>query len=512
MPLRPEAVSPLLSRSHHRTGGVLGRLAEADLLLFRRTAKMGPPWVREALDAGLPPLTRAADHSLLWLGLAGVIAGVGGRRGRRAAVRGLASLAVASAVTNLPAKLSARRVRPPLHLVPIARRAWRVPTSSSFPSGHSASAAAFATGVALESRVLGAPVAVLAGAVAFSRVYTGVHYPGDVGAGIALGVAAGLGSRRLWPVAPLAPAGARTSVEPATRDPSPTGAGLVVVVNPGGGGDHREAAKVLGEQLPDAEVVVLDEGGDLLAALRDAAARADVLGVGGGDGSAAAGATVALEAGLPLMVLPLGTLDHFARDIGLTGVEDAVEALRAGSAVHVDIGTADLGGGERRLFLNTASIGAYPALVEAREQLQSRIGKWPAVAVALVRVLRTVPALDVEVNGRRTALFLSFVGNGSYHPSGFAPSWRSQLDDGVLDVRLVEQGHPFSRTRLALAVLSGRLGRSRLYSEHDMAKVQLRSLVGPMRLALDGEVLDGGSQEITLSKDDGALVVYRPAP
>jgi undecaprenyl-diphosphatase len=135
-------------------------------------------------------LSRAADYSRLSLASAAVLALTGGRKGRRAAVIGLASVAVTATVANLIAKPLGRRRRPDriAQEVPLARQV-RMPVSSSFPSGHSAAAFAFATGVAHVSPSAAVPLRVLAALVAYSRVHTGVHYPGDVVAGSLLGAA-----------------------------------------------------------------------------------------------------------------------------------------------------------------------------------------------------------------------------------------------------------------------------------------------------------------------------------
>ncbi len=167
--------------------------ARADLALFQRVAGAHNP----VLDQAMPALSRAADWSRLWLGVAALLALSGRPAWRRAAVRGLASVALASTSANGLAKLSVRRVRPPLAAVPLARRAHRAPVTTSFPSGHSASAAAFTVGVALEAPELAVPVGAIAAGVAVSRVWTGAHYPGDVVAGIALGTAASLALARV---------------------------------------------------------------------------------------------------------------------------------------------------------------------------------------------------------------------------------------------------------------------------------------------------------------------------
>lgn len=161
-------------------------------------------------DQVLPRLSRSADHGLLWFGAAAGMAALGSSaRARRAALRGVASLAVASAAINTVGKRAVRRERPILDLVPVVRQLKRQPFTTSFPSGHAASAAAFATGVALESRGWGAVVAPVAVAVAVSRVYTGVHYPGDVLAGVALGIGAAFALRGVVPTRGQLPAPGR---------------------------------------------------------------------------------------------------------------------------------------------------------------------------------------------------------------------------------------------------------------------------------------------------------------
>ena len=114
----------------------------------------------------------------------------GSPRARRAAGQGLGGVALASATANILGKGLNSRRRPQAD-IPLVRRLRHPPTSASFPSGHSASAAAFAAAVALEAPVLAAPVIVLAGAVGLSRVVTGVHYPSDVLAGFAIGAGTG---------------------------------------------------------------------------------------------------------------------------------------------------------------------------------------------------------------------------------------------------------------------------------------------------------------------------------
>ena len=141
-----------------------------------------------ALDRGMSTLSHAANYSRLWMASAAVIALAGGRSGRRAAAQGLLSVAATSASVNLVVKRVGRRQRPDRAGadVPVGRQV-RMPTSLSFPSGHSAVAFAFATGVGNRLPVVAVPLHAVAGVVAYSRVHTGVHHPSDVVVGSVLG-------------------------------------------------------------------------------------------------------------------------------------------------------------------------------------------------------------------------------------------------------------------------------------------------------------------------------------
>ena len=478
---------------------LLTRLDKADLELYRKAARWNPP----LLDAILPRLTNSANHGLLWFGVSALLAG--GHR-RRAAVRGLASLAVASATANVPAKLAARRVRPELHPVPMPRRLLRQPTTTSFPSGHSASAAAFATGVAMESALLGLPVAVLASGVAYGRVHTGVHYPGDVVAGIAMGMVSAVVVRRAWPVHPDRPAFARPARRAAPA--LPEGDGLIVVINEKAGAGERagEVEVALKAMLSKAKVVRCGPEDDLTGCLTEAAESAQVLGVMGGDGTVNCAAGIALDRGLPLAVLPGGTLDHFAGELGVQSLEDVVAAVQDGSAVEITVGSA-ADSGTDLYFLNTFAVGVYPELVREREKRERQIGKWPAMAVAMAKTLRTAQPVLVEVDGATRRLWTLFAGNGHYHPAGFAPSWRERLDDGCIDVRLIDADQPLSRLRLVAAVLTGRLGKSRVYEQRLVGTLPVRSRQGGLRIARDGEVSEGPGH-LTLRAAAHKLVVY----
>ncbi|WP_044367092.1 bifunctional phosphatase PAP2/diacylglycerol kinase family protein [Streptomyces natalensis] len=493
-------------------------LPHLDRLVFVHIASREWPGARSVL----PRLSRSANHGLLWCGIAAGAAALGGRPGRRAALRGLASLAVASAAVNTLGKRSVRRARPLLDAVPVVRRLHRQPFTSSFPSGHAASAVAFATGVGFEKPWWGLALAPVAASVAFSRIYTGVHYPGDVLAGAALGAGAAFAVRGLAPTrAQLAPPARPRADAPAL----PGGRGLVVVANLGSGqraGAHVDRTQELRRVLPHAEVVPYGgprartsrgaAAGTLTAALEDAARRAGVrggaLGVLGGDGTVNAAATVAVRYGLPLAVLPGGTHNHFAHDLGIETAADAARAVESGEAVAVDL--ARFGAGPDRAgryVLNTFSLGVYPELVRIRERWARRIGAWPAGVLAAWEVLRTAEPLTVEVNGTRRAVWLLFAGNCRYRGLGLTPVRRHDLADGVLDVRVVHGGR-LARTRLLAAALTGSPHTSPVLGEARLRTLRLSGLPTGTSLAVDGEVTTWEG-ELTLEKANEALTVYR---
>ncbi len=142
------------------------------------------------LDRWIGSLSNAANNSVLWIAIAAALGTLGGRRGRRAAVRGMTSIAATSALVNIGLKGVHARARPERDGSPLTSRV-RMPTSSSFPSGHSASAFAFASAVGLEIPLLALPLRTLAAAVAYSRVHSGVHFPSDVVAGSLVGAVTG---------------------------------------------------------------------------------------------------------------------------------------------------------------------------------------------------------------------------------------------------------------------------------------------------------------------------------
>ena len=171
-----------------RVAAGLRELDAVDRAVYSAVAATPTP----SLDEPLRRLSDAANNSVLWMAIAAALGVAGGSAGRRAAVRGTLAIGVTSPLVNLAAKSAWTRRRPDRADagVPVGRNV-RMPTSASFPSGHAASGFAFAAAVGRDQPWLGMALRFLAAAVAYSRVHTGVHYPGDVVAGSLIGAGTG---------------------------------------------------------------------------------------------------------------------------------------------------------------------------------------------------------------------------------------------------------------------------------------------------------------------------------
>jgi diacylglycerol kinase family enzyme len=276
----------------------------------------------------------------------------------------------------------------------------------------------------------------------------------------------------------------------------PTPRRIVVVVNAGSGaGNDTALADRLGELFRGAGTtaeICLARGASGIAAAVDAAvaARPDIVVAGGGDGTVSTVAAALLGTGIALGVLPLGTLNHFAKDLGLPlDLEAAVAQIVTGDAHQVDVGEVN-----GRVFVNNSSLGLYPDIVRDRERQQKRLGrgKWPAMLWSVVSALRRYPFLDVRVviDGRerhwRTPFV--FIGNNEYRMEGFAIGERDGLCDGVLSLYVAQRPGRLRLLQLVFRALTGSLRQARDFGFTRAQEIAVDSRHRRLRVATDGEV------------------------
>lgn len=229
----------------------------------------------------------------------------------------------------------------------------------------------------------------------------------------------------------------------------------------------------------------------LPAAVRKAAAsHADVLVLGGGDGTLGTGAAALVDHAKPLGILPLGTLNHFARDAGIPlDLEQAVATIASGHVTEVDVGEVN-----GRIFLNNSSIGLYPLAVAQREELRHRRGggKWLAMFHACLDVFSRFPLLTVTLKADDSTVALRtpfvFVGNNRYTMSLFSLGTRGSLQGGELSVYLTRSLGRLGLLRLASLALLGRLAQDRDFRAFALPELEIRTRRRSVRVSLDGEV------------------------
>jgi diacylglycerol kinase family enzyme len=270
-----------------------------------------------------------------------------------------------------------------------------------------------------------------------------------------------------------------------------------VLLNRGGGAvaaDGSIADKVaaaLGSAGVDAEVELID-GGDCEVRAKAIAERGDpLLIVGGGDGTVAAAASALVGTETALGILPLGTLNHFARDLGIPPkLEDAATLIASRGERRVDV--AEMNG---RIFINNSAIGLYPLMVVDRDLQRRRLGrsKRLAMIVASARTLvrfghqRLVLTVNDEQGQVDTPLL--FVGNNDYRIDLGAPGRRASLDDGELSVMVMRKK---TRRGLIAASIRALLNRTRpddmVRLEH-VERLRVSSHRRQLPVSLDGEVM-----------------------
>lgn len=255
-------------------------------------------------------------------------------------------------------------------------------------------------------------------------------------------------------------------------------------------------------------------GPDLLeVAKRVAGEKPAAIVAGGGDGTISAVASAIAGTGIVLGVLPLGTLNHFAKDLHIPlGMEDAARTIVEGHTAQVDVGEVN-----GRVFINNSSLGLYPHIVRSRKEQQRRLGrsKWAAMGWAIFTVLRRSPflvvRLKVENEERRYRAPTIFVGNNLYMMEGFNIGAREQLDAAVLSLYIVQRRGRWGLLGLALRALFGRLHQAKDFDALTAQNIVVETRHRSLHVATDGEVTVMDTP-LEYNIRPRALTVIVPAP
>jgi diacylglycerol kinase family enzyme len=269
---------------------------------------------------------------------------------------------------------------------------------------------------------------------------------------------------------------------------------VVAILNDGAGtsaNDVDGVRKALARAEIDADVRTVP-GKHLAEAAREAVARgAETVVAGGGDGtvSAIAGALAGTETRLG--VLPLGTLNHFAKDNGIPlDLPGAAAVIADGHESALDVGRVN-----GRVFVNNSSLGVYARALINRDVKRDQLGmgKWPAMALAVWKVFRRSPLLRVQLSTegetQRLRTPLVFVGNNRYDLELFRVGTRTCLDEGVLSLYVAKTASRWGMLKLGVRAAVGRLEQSRDFETRCVSKVRIGTRRTRVHVSLDGEVV-----------------------
>ncbi len=270
---------------------------------------------------------------------------------------------------------------------------------------------------------------------------------------------------------------------------------IKVIINAHSGiSDKDEARRRLMEIFKasgvDSEVSLATSGAEVASLAKEAAqGNWTLIMAGGGDGTINTVASHVIGTDKILGVLPLGTLNHFAKDLRIPlDLEGAAQTAISGQATRVDVGEVD-----GRIFLNNSSLGLYPTMVREREK-QQRLGsgKWPAFVWAAVTVFRRYPFLHVRLvaGGKKIDLKTPFVfvGNNAYVMESLSIGGREHLNQGLLSLYVTNRAGRWGLVRLALRALIGRLREEKDFLALLTDEVKIETRHRRMRVAFDGEV------------------------
>jgi len=272
-------------------------------------------------------------------------------------------------------------------------------------------------------------------------------------------------------------------------------AAVKIIISEGAGpGDNTKAAERLAAIFKasgiDVDISIAKSGAEVNEFARDAARGPHkVIVAAGGDGTVSSIAAAVIDTDKTLGVLPLGTLNHFALDLGISfDLDAAAQTIVAGFTTEVDVAEVN-----NRIFLNNSSLGLYPIIVRERQKRERLgFGKWPAFFWATIQAFRRYPLLDVRlrVNGELLDLTTPFVfvGNNEYAMELLNIGLRERLDKGVLSIYITHRTGRLRLIGLALRAVFGRLRNDRDFLALRSNEVKIQSAHKRLRVAFDGEI------------------------
>ncbi len=288
---------------------------------------------------------------------------------------------------------------------------------------------------------------------------------------------------------------------------------ISVILNSSAGSAESDAAVQLRKFLPDANFVIPRQGSDLTQVARDEIGRGcDTLVAGGGDGTLNAVAAAVVGTDIAFGILPLGTLNHFARDVGIpTELGEAARIVMERHTRPIDVGEVN-----GRIFLNNSSLGLYPSIVRQRDR-RRKFGwsKWVAAGAATLSAFRTTPFLNVQIQAggqdltRRTPFV--FIGNNDYRIEGLRLGQRDRLDAGHLAIYVAHRTGRWGLIRLALRALIGHLKPGKDFDIIQSTEIRIETERRHVRVSTDGEIHTAATP-LCYAVRAAALRVIAPRP
>ncbi|MCA1622578.1 MAG: diacylglycerol kinase family lipid kinase [Acidobacteria bacterium] len=269
-----------------------------------------------------------------------------------------------------------------------------------------------------------------------------------------------------------------------------------IIINAASGTSNKEderqiLADIFEANGVDAQINLAQSGAEIVEmAKRAARGNSEIIVAGGGDGTISAVASELVGTEKILGVLPLGTLNHFAKDLNIPlDLEEAARTIIAGVVAKVDVGEVN-----GQVFINNSSLGLYPEVVRRREQRQRLgYGKWNSLVRAAFQVLRRYPFLNIRLNTDGEEIITRtpfvFVGNNTYEMESFNIGGRTCLDAGHLSLYMTPRAGRFELLQMALRALFGNLRQAKDFVSLCTDEVWIETRRRQMRVAMDGEVL-----------------------